>query len=180
MTGPRHTPWRFCAALFSALLAGALAFTFIGDTPEAPDSPQANPAGGIPVAANAHQVPPAPAPAVADAVPGAWTLAYDWGCDGSYISTSFTAASDGTWTSGGGYTGLWVTVAGMLTFTFDGSETTYSGVLAAKSVTGIQSTFTGTSGCFYLLQSGAPTGAAAVADSAGDRIDESGRPLGRS
>src|SRR5215467_3624865 len=55
-------------------------------------------------------------------IPGNWRLFYDWGCDGSY-----------------------------------GSTTMYSGVVASLSVTGIQSTFTGLNGCFYLLGAGAPT-----------------------
>lgn len=163
-----RTPWRSFAALSSVLLAGAMAVTMATGSSAAGKSENTGARAGAPAVAGVN---PAPA-AVADAVPGAWTLAFDWSCDGSYSTTTFTANAGGTWSSGSGYTGLWVTVAGMLTFTFDNSETTYSGVLAAKSVTGIQSTFTGTNGCFYLLQSGAPTTAS---DSAADLLDEAGR-----
>jgi hypothetical protein len=89
--------------------------------------------------------------------PGNWTLYYDWGCGGNYGSTPMTVAAGGTWTNGQGYNGQWVAAAGMITFQFNGSKTTYSGNLASKSVTGIMSTFSGTNGCFYMLQAGAAT-----------------------
>jgi hypothetical protein len=91
------------------------------------------------------------------AVPGNWTLFYDWGCDGSYNKTTMTVETNGTWTNGEGHSGLWVQVAGMFVFTFNNSETTYAGNLASKSVTGVSTTFSGLQGCFYLLQEGVPT-----------------------
>lgn len=90
-------------------------------------------------------------------VPGNWTLYYDWNCTGSYSSTSMTINSSGTWTNGQGFSGAWAQAAGMLIFKFNNSNTTYAGNLASKSVTGIQSTFGGLNGCFYMLESGAPT-----------------------
>jgi hypothetical protein len=90
------------------------------------------------------------------AIPGSWTLFYDWDCDGSYSKTTMSFNANGTW-SGGGYTGLWSQSAGMLLFTFNGSETTYGGNYASKSVTGISTTFSGLKGCFYMLQAGVPT-----------------------
>jgi hypothetical protein len=96
------------------------------------------------------------------AFPGNWTLYYDWGCDGSYSSTSMTVAPGGTWTNGEGFNGPWVQAAGMVTFQFNGSKTTYSGNLASKSVTGIMSNFGGLNGCFYMLQAGVPHIAAVV------------------
>jgi hypothetical protein len=90
------------------------------------------------------------------AVTGTWTLFYDWDCDGSYSSTTFTVNNDGTFTSGGGLNGLWVQIAGMFVFTFNNSETTYSGNLASKSITGVSTTFSGLNGCFYMLQQGVP------------------------
>lgn len=91
------------------------------------------------------------------AVPGTWTLHYDWGCEGLYSSTPMTINADGTWSNGEGFTGQWVAVAGELMFQFDNLQTTYAGNLADLSVTGIQSTFSGLDGCFYMLQEGAPT-----------------------
>jgi hypothetical protein len=90
-------------------------------------------------------------------IPGQWTLAYDWDCDGSYSTATMTLNSNGTFSESEGYTGVWVQQAGLLTFKFNNSNTTYSGNLASKSITGIQSTFGGLNGCFYMLQSGAPT-----------------------
>jgi hypothetical protein len=90
------------------------------------------------------------------AVTGNWTLFYDWGCDGSYSKAAMTVNGDGTWTDGT-YTGPWVQLAGMFMFTFNGSETTYAGNLASKSITGISTTFSGLNGCFYMLQQGVPT-----------------------
>ena len=103
----------------------------------------------------------APVGVAALAVPGSWTLAFDWGCDGSYSTIAVTLNASGTW-SGGGFTGLWVSLAGQLVLTFDNSETTYSGNIASKSVTGINTTFAGLNGCFYLLQAGAPIALGAV------------------
>ena len=40
------------------------------------------------------------------AVPGTWTLFYDWDCDGSYSKATMTLKADGTWTSSEGYNGL--------------------------------------------------------------------------
>ena len=95
------------------------------------------------------------------AVPGNWTIFYDWDCDGTYSRATMTVNSDGTWTSSEGYSGLWVRQAGMFVFTFDDSETTYAGKLASKSITGISTTFAGLTGCFYMLQEGVPTALAA-------------------
>ncbi|HUE25105.1 MAG TPA: hypothetical protein VMQ86_25700 [Bryobacteraceae bacterium] len=106
-------------------------------------------------------------------VTGNWTLNYDWGCTGSYSTTSMTIDANGTWTNGQGYSGVWVQAAGMLTFKFNNINTTYSGNLASKSVTGIQSTFGGLNGCFYLLQAGAPTEAREV--HAKGKADASGK-----
>jgi len=95
--------------------------------------------------------------AAPQAVPGGWTLAYDWGCDGSYRTTSMNITANGRWTNGEGYTGPWASVgapAGMLIFAFDGYPTTYAGNLAGGSVTGIQTAFSGLDGCFYMLQEG--------------------------
>src|SRR4249920_3988895 len=104
------------------------------------------------------------------AVPGNWTLNYDWDCDGGYGSTSMVFNANGTWSSGEGYTGLWVQAAGELLFIFDGGgRTTYGGVMASQSVTGISTTFSGLTGCFYLLQAGAPL--AAVAERAEGKAD---------
>lgn len=95
------------------------------------------------------------------AVTGDWTLFYDWSCDGSYSTMAMKVNAGGTWT-GGGFAGVWVQVAGMFMFTFNGIDTTYAGNLASKSITGIMTTFVGLNGCFYMLQKGVPTSFAAA------------------
>ena len=95
------------------------------------------------------------------AVPGNWTLFYDWDCDGTYSSATMTVNTDGTFTNSQGYRGLWTQDAGMFMFTFDDIETTYAGNLASKSITGTSTTFSGLNGCFYMLQEGVPTALAA-------------------
>src|ERR1700730_6094942 len=90
------------------------------------------------------------------AVPGKWQLYYDWNSTGTYASTSMTIAANNTWTNGQGFSGTWVQVAGILTFQFNNLKTTYSGNLADKSVTGINTTFGGLNGSFYMLEAGAP------------------------
>jgi len=96
-------------------------------------------------------------------ITGNWTLFYDWNSDGSYGTTSMVVNAGGTFTSGDGHSGLWVQVAGMFMFTFNGAETTYAGNLASKSITGISATFAGLTGSFYMLQSGVPTAFTAAA-----------------
>jgi hypothetical protein len=91
------------------------------------------------------------------AVPGNWTLFYDWSCDGSYSKTTMTVNGNGTFTLGEGSSGKWVQIAGMFMFKFNGLDTTYAGNLASKSITGISTTFSGLNGCFYMLQAGVPT-----------------------
>jgi hypothetical protein len=89
-------------------------------------------------------------------VPGNWALLYDWGCDGSYGLTKMTVKSNRTWVTDEGYGGLWVREAGMFMFNFARSKTAYSGNIASKSITGINTTFQGLKGCFFMLQEGGP------------------------
>lgn len=106
-------------------------------------------------------------------LPGSWTLFYDWNSTGTYASTPMTINANNTWSNGQGYSGTWVQVAGILSFQFNNSKTTYSGNLADKSVTGINTTFSGLNGSFYMLEAGAGAAVPAqhrshgVADSAG-------------
>jgi hypothetical protein len=111
------------------------------------------------------------------AVPGNWTLFYDWGCDGGYGRTPMSINANGTWTNGEGHSGQWVQAAGMLMFTFNNSETTYCGNLASQSITGISTTFGGLNGCFYLLQQGVPT--SFEAERAAGKPDAQGNQAGR-
>ena len=112
------------------------------------------------------------------AVPGNWTLYYDWNSTGNYASTAMTIAANNTWTMGQGFNGVWVQVAGILTFQFSNAKTTYSGNLADKSVTGINTTFGGLNGSFYMLEAGA--GVAAKAQERAHTVaDASGKQIGK-
>jgi hypothetical protein len=86
-----------------------------------------------------------------------------------------TVAPNNTFSTGEWSAGVWVQVAGMFTFQFKGIQTTYSGNLADKSITGINTTFDGLNGSFYMLEEGAgvasraKTGRHSVADASGQR-----------
>jgi hypothetical protein len=103
----------------------------------------------------------APAAGIEQVAPGAGTLFFDWGCDGSYTSTSINFAAGGTFTTGDGNAGQWVriggtaagNIAGMLTFIFNApSRTSYSSVTTSRAATGINTTFAGLNGCHYITQ----------------------------
>jgi hypothetical protein len=107
------------------------------------------------------------------ALPGTWTMYFDWTCNGGYGNTPMTINANGTWTSGEGYSGVWVQAAGMVIFDFSGG-TIYCGNLASQSITGISRASTGAVGCFYMLQAGAP-GAGAEIRRAEGKADVSGK-----
>jgi hypothetical protein len=65
-------------------------------------------------------------------------------------------------------------VAGILTFQFNNSKATYSGNIADKSVTGINTTFAGLNGSFYMLEKGGAV-AAHAKESAHSVADSSGK-----
>jgi hypothetical protein len=110
------------------------------------------------------------------AVPGNWTMYYDWNSTGTYGSTSMTLAANNTFTDGQGHNGTWVQVAGVLTFQFNNLKTTYSGNLADKSVTGINTTFAGLNGSFYMLEAGAVPAPQKSIELAHTVADASGKP----
>jgi hypothetical protein len=86
---------------------------------------------------------------------GEWTIYYTWNCVGDTGSTKMTVKADGTWTSGEGYSGLWVKGRRIFLFTFNHSETTYSGIIFDNKIRGIMSTFDHSKvvyqGCFYMI-----------------------------
>jgi hypothetical protein len=98
------------------------------------------------------------------AVPGKWTLFYDWNTTGNYASTTMNLATNNTFTDGEGSSGTWIQGAGMLTFQFNQLKTTYSGNLADRSVTGISTTFGGLNGSFYMIEEAATKGVLQVAE----------------
>lgn len=80
---------------------------------------------------------------------GAWTLGYDWYCDGSYSKTTMTFNADGTFGIGSAAnSGTWWEDHSSLTFTFT-SGTTYTAYHVNKSMTGVQHTTGTLAGCWY-------------------------------
>jgi len=87
-------------------------------------------------------------------VVGDWILYYDWDCTGYFYSSVMNIYADGTWSNDQGYTGIWVSGRHMLSFTFNDSETTYSGVIFSEKIKGIMSTFQyagSLQGCFNMV-----------------------------
>jgi hypothetical protein len=89
------------------------------------------------------------------AIPGNWMLHFDWNSDGTYNIQSMTFNSGGTWTSDREFTGSWAHVEGMFILNIKGSSTVYAGLVASGSVTGNMTTFTGSTGSWYMLKEGA-------------------------
>ena len=85
-----------------------------------------------------------------------------------------TIVPNHTWSNAEGFHGTWVQVAGIFTFQFNNLKTTYSGNLADKSVTGINTTFGGLNGSFYMLEEGAGAAVARAAHRAHPEGDSSG------
>jgi hypothetical protein len=90
------------------------------------------------------------------AIPGNWTLHYDWFCTGNYASTDMIFKSDGSFTLPSfGYDGRWVEVSGELIFNFSGAPTVYAGHVVGGAAVGAMTTFVaGEIGCWYLIQEG--------------------------
>ncbi|MDW6002757.1 hypothetical protein [Vibrio mangrovi] len=82
---------------------------------------------------------------------GTYTLYYDWNCNGGYSSTSVTLSVDGTFTAGS-YSGNWVENNQTLTLTYS-SGTYYTGYHTSEAVVGVQRSYNGLDGCFYMLKS---------------------------
>ena len=85
---------------------------------------------------------------------GKWILCYDWYCDGDPDYTDMEVKADGTWSDGQGEGGLWIQGRHMFVFTFYDYKTTYSGVMFAQQIKGIQGTFQypqSLQGCFHMV-----------------------------
>jgi hypothetical protein len=110
---------------------------------------------------------------IAMAIPGNWTLHFDWFCTGNYAATDMTFNADGSWTmSAFGYTGRWSEVSGELVFNFSGLPTVYSGNFVVNAAVGAMTTFNpGENGCWYLLRK-----VAATAQKVAPSHDPAGKP----
>lgn len=91
-----------------------------------------------------------------------WSLAYSWGCNGSYAKSEWRLNTDGTFTdvpSGAG--GRWFENHNNAVFTF-ASGTRYSGRHQGKSITGVMRSAGGLDGCWYAHPKGTVADAPAV------------------
>jgi hypothetical protein len=90
---------------------------------------------------------------------GVWILHYSWGCTGSYGTTTLTVYADGTYKTGSGYTGQWISNGYLLMFHYNGLNTTYTGYASGSNFYGIMATFKvpNSKGCFYLSKPAATT-----------------------
>lgn len=93
-------------------------------------------------------------------VQGTWTLEIDWTCSGNYTRGTITFNTDGTFTYEG-LGGIWSSHDGQILFQFtsssDNTRTTYGGTVAASSMVGISSTFSGLNGCWFATKTTATT-----------------------
>jgi hypothetical protein len=107
-------------------------------------------ASASPVAAQ-PTVPAARGPAV---VTGAYTLHYSWGCTGQYADAPLAFNANGTLSFGGFVVGRWVRRDGTLLWVYTAGPAKYAGTIAGPVGTGVMSTFTGHTGCWYLTAAG--------------------------
>jgi len=101
-------------------------------------------------------------------IPGSWTVRFSWGCSTSYSSFPAVFATNGTW-SGGGFSGKWAFVEGMLMFNFNSGPAIYAGVITGNAGAGISSTLAGLNGCWFATKAGV-----AAAAKAGGGTDAAG------
>jgi len=117
------------------------------------------------------------------ALPGTWTLFYNWGCSGSYSQTTITFNANGTFTTQG-YTGRWAQVAGNVQWRYDQSpNSVYSGNLTGGAAVGMMFNTNLSTGCFYITSSSGATLSAAEtaelrtrAEARDGELDDAGQP----
>jgi hypothetical protein len=86
---------------------------------------------------------------------GTWTYKYSWGCGSSYSTSTIIFYSNGTF-SYSSYTGTWKMVSGDIIWEFS-SGTTYAGSKIGSNVQGMMVSYSGLTGCFYLIHSSTST-----------------------
>lgn len=108
-------------------------------------------------------------------ISGTWVLHYSWGCTGDYGRTGLDFRADGTF-SGGGLSGSWRQLDGILLLRFADGPAQYGGTVTGHVGTGAMSAFDGAlNGCWYLAEQGA-SGPADPADPGADQpADAAGR-----
>ena len=87
-------------------------------------------------------------PALAASIVGTWNLFYSWNCTGDYAASTVTFNDDGTFNTGGGYTGTWKQRDIKVKWVFT-SGTTYKGRQKSDNLLkGKMVSYTGLTGCW--------------------------------
>jgi len=105
------------------------------------------------------------------AIAGNWQIHFDWNSTGTYSSVGITFNPGGTWTAGI-FNGHWVELNGEMIFNFNNASTVYSGNVSGGAAVGIMATFSGSTGCWYMVRQGSQN---AATKAAGPRLDLSGK-----
>jgi hypothetical protein len=90
------------------------------------------------------------------ALPGTWQFFFSWGCNGNYVGEGITFNGDGTWSSTEGFNGRWDELNGEFILNIAGYATVYAGNVEGNAGVGIQTTFAGDNGCFYMIRESPP------------------------
>jgi hypothetical protein len=80
---------------------------------------------------------------------GVWNLSYDWYCDGSPDTSTWTLGADNRFMSGDGYPGSWSFNGTVFTANYDsGTVYTSTGTVTATSMSGTMVDYNGSPGCW--------------------------------
>jgi len=89
---------------------------------------------------------------------GSWVLHYSWGCTGSFGTTTIKFNSNGTFSTGSGNTGHYVSSAIIILWKYDSYNTSYAIRVNKTEYTGIAGDFANQiKGCAFLTKPGALT-----------------------
>lgn len=107
-------------------------------------------------------------------VPGTWTFQYDWGCTGFYNETTITFNSDGTFATGEGPFGIWISHDGQILLQYS-NNTSYGGSVADNAMVGISMGTNLNTGCWFALKAATPPTRPAAKHK--QKYDASGAPI---
>jgi hypothetical protein len=91
-------------------------------------------------------------------IAGEWTLFYSFGCSGGYGQTTIRFSSNGTFTTGDGFSGQWASLAGDVQFIYEAAPSAvYAGNVIGGAMNGMMTNFKiNAEGCWYATTSKIP------------------------
>jgi hypothetical protein len=112
-------------------------------------------------------------------VAGTWSVEYDWDCAGSPRSTTFYIASDGSFTTSGGYSGRWSLNGSEITLSIaQTNRTVYTGTVSGdRMVDGTMVNDANMTGCWTATRADTAVSFKAGINSGESSVDEDGNPL---